>query len=291
MYKFSFLEKAVGAVFAVAVVLLFVLILFLGRANEWFRPCVRYYTVLMNASDVSPGKKIYYKGIVVGKVSKVTIQKDDSFRVDFQVYIEYTNRIRSDSLFMVRSELLGGKRFEIVPGGEHSEVLGEGSMVYSLDTYEGKILAKLRGYYSPEEDISRIINNVSLITSLILDQLSEGGEIEKTIRNINTILTNVNTSVTKLNTSTLPSATFVIEKRVPELIDDLTEVLASLQSVIKNENIVKSLKNVDKITSDISEITDDLKRNRNNLGSIITNLEKLSKNVSELVVSLKRIID
>ncbi|MEN2997879.1 MAG: MlaD family protein [Brevinematia bacterium] len=290
MYKFSVLEKIVGSVVVVTIFLVFILILFLGRANEWFRPSVTYYTVLKSASDVTPGKKVYYKGIVIGKVSKVSLQGDDFFRVEFQIYSEYTNRVKSDSLFIVRSELLGGKKFDITQGGDQARVLNEGEMVYSLDTYEGKILAKLRGYYSPEEDISRIINNISLITSYLVDYVSEEGEVRKTLENINTILTNVNLSVAKLNTTTLPSVNTLLSERLPLLVSELIIALNQMQMSLQDENIPKTLKNLKEITSDISEITEELKRNKGNISNLIVNLEKLSKNLNDITVSLKDIV-
>lgn len=290
MYKFSVLEKIVGVVIALSLVLIFVLILFLGRANEWFRKSVKYYTILKSASDVSAGKKIYYKGIVIGKISKVSIQEDDTFRVDFTIYSEYANKIKSDSLFIIRSELLGGKKFEIVPGGEESKVLSEGSMLYSQDTYEGKILAKLKGYYSPEEDINKIINNISLITSYALDYVSEEGELGKTLKNVNSILTNINSTITKLNTSTLPSVNNALDKTLPILVDELVITLKQLQVVLKDDNISKTLKNVNKITSDISEITDNIKNNKGNINNLINNLERLSRNLNDIAIALKNVV-
>ncbi len=290
MYKFSVLEKLVGFLIVFSVILLFILILLSGRASDWFRGKVYYYTILKVASDVSSGKKIYYKGITIGKIDKVLLLDDDTFRIDFYVYVEYTNKVKSDSIFLARSELLGGRRFEIVPGSSESGFLRPGDMVYSPDTYEGKILTKLRGYYSPEEDISKIINNISLLTSFILDYVSDDGELSKVLRGVNVILTNINSSITKINTSTLPSVDNFLDTSLPKMVDSLIVVLDSLERVLKDENLGKILKNANKITSDISEITEDLKNNKRNISGVINNLERLSKNLNDIAVSLKSVI-
>lgn len=287
MYKFSWIEKAVGITVVIVVILLFVLILFIGRANEWFRPSVNYYTILDSASDVTPGKKIFYKGIVIGKISDISIQADDTFKVSFYIYSEYTNKIRQDSLFIVSSELLGSRRFEIIPGSEQSTVLKEGDLVYSTDTYEGKIISKLKGYYSPQEDINRIINNVSLITSFLLDYIGEGGDLDKILNNVNDILENVNVSIARLNKTTLPSVDAMISKDLPAMVKELNDVLNELEVVLKNEDIRDILKNVDKITYDISQITGDVNNNRKDINNLISNLEKLSRNLNEIAVALR----
>ncbi|MFN4244896.1 MAG: MlaD family protein [Brevinematia bacterium] len=290
MYKFSVLEKTIGFLIVFSLILLFVLLLLSGRANDWFRGRVSYYTILNIASDVSPGKKIYYKGIVIGKIDRVVLLEDDRFKVFFNVYVEYTNKIRSDSIFLARSELLGGKKFEIIPGSETAEFTKQGEMVYSIDTYEGKILAKLKGYYSPEEDINRIINNVSLITSFVLNYVSDSGELTKTLKNLNVILTNVNSSIEKINMYTLPSVNNLLDNKLARLVDNLIIVLDSLEKVLKDENISKILKNANRITEDISEITEDLKKNKGNINGLINNLERLSRNLNDIAISLKSIV-
>ncbi|MCS7299552.1 MAG: MlaD family protein [Spirochaetia bacterium] len=287
MYKFSWIEKVVGITSVIVAVLFFILILFIGRANEWFRPSVRYYTILNSASDVTPGKKILYKGTVVGKISDISIQSDDTFKVSFYIYSEYTNKMRQDSLFIVTSELLGGRKFEILPGSEQSTILKEGDLVYSTDTYEGKILSKLKGYYSPQEDINRIINNVSLITSFLLDYIGEGGDLEKILNNVNEILESVNTSITRLNKTTLPSVDAMVSKDLPVMIKELNDVLNELEVVLKNEDIKDILKNVDKITYDVSQITGDINNNRKDINNLISNLEKLSRNLNDIAVALR----
>lgn len=287
MYKFSWMEKVVGITSVIVAVLLFILILFIGRANEWFRPSVRYYTILNSASDVTPGKKILYKGTVVGKISDISIQADDTFKVSFYIYSEYTNKMRQDSLFVVTSELLGGRKFEILPGSEQSAILREGDLVYSTDTYEGKILSKLKGYYSPQEDINRVINNVSLITSFLLDYIREGGDLEKILINVNEILESVNTSITRLNETTLPSVDAIVSRDLPVMIKELNDVLNELEVLLKNEDIKDILKNVDKITHDVSQVTGDINKNRKDINNLISNLEKLSRNLNDIAAALR----
>ncbi|MCX8028834.1 MAG: MlaD family protein [Brevinematales bacterium] len=287
MYKFSFIEKLVGVTIILVLFLLFVLILFLGRANEWFRPYVRYYTILNNVQDVSPGKKIYYKGIVIGKVAEVSIQPDDTFRVDFYIYSEYTNKIKTDTLFIIRSEILGSKRFEIIPGSESTETLKDGEMVYSTDVYEGKVLAKLKGVYSVDEDINKIINDISLISSLLLDYVDKDGEIPRILNSINRVLDNLNIVLARLNSSTLPSVDSVLAKELPSLMKETTSLMDTLNEILKDENVKQTLSNVNRITYDISKVTEDLKNNRGDISNLVRNLEALSRNLNDIILVLK----
>lgn len=283
MYKFSVLEKFVGFFVFVSLVLVIVIAIFLGRAGEWFRPSINYYTLLSDVSDVSSGKKIYYRGIVVGKVSRVSVYNDELFRVDLYIYSEYTNIVRSDSLIIVRSELLGGKKFELIPGSQQSDYLKKGQMIYSPDTYEGKILAKLKGYYSPQEDINKIINNISLITSYLVDYVGEEGELRKVLVNVNGILKDVDSSIKGINYNTLPALNNVLSRDIPLVVDNLIGVLEQLQVILKSQNISNSIKNIEKITKDISDITDSLSKNKTNINNVVVNLEKLTKNLNEIL--------
>lgn len=290
MYKFSTLEKIVGFITVLALFFLLLLILLMGRAADWFRPYNRYYTIVKNVSGIQIGEKIYYKGIVIGKIRKITIREDDTFLIELNIFSQYANRLKSDSLFLLRSSLLGGKTFEITPGAENEPPLPDGSMIYSLDSYEGKVLAKLKGYYSPEEDINKIINNIALVTSFALDYLSEGGELYKTILQVNKILSNVNLTVERINSSTLTKVDDLLDTKVGKLVDELTLTLEELQKILKDESIKKILKNADKITGDLSNTTEEIKNNKGNITKILQNIEKLTNTLNELAKSLNALI-
>jgi methyl-accepting chemotaxis protein len=290
MYKFSTIEKIVGALIVFTIILLILLLLFIGRANEWFRPMVPYYTILNNASGVSKGAKITYKGITIGKISKVELLPDETFKVDIYIYREFTNKIKSDSLFVAKSPLFGGKSFEIVSGSAEGDFVMPGEIIYSLDTYEGKVLAKLKGYYSSDEDISKIVNNVSTITAMIINYLSEGGELSSVLKNINNLLLTANETIYDLKSSTLPKVDNLVDKRIGELIDTLIVSLNKLKALLESESISKSLNNTEKITKDISVLSEELKNNKDNISSLIKNLEKITKNLGEITENLKKIV-
>ncbi|MGC8964118.1 MAG: MlaD family protein [Brevinematia bacterium] len=290
MYKFSTLEKIVGFIVVLSGFLLILLILFIGRAGDWFKPYKVYYSIVKNASGIQAGEKIYYKGITIGKIRKIKIQDNDTFLIELNIFSEYANKIKPDSLFISKSSLLGGKSYEITPGAENEQPLPEGSTIYSLDTYEGKVLAKLKGYYSPEEDINKIINNISLITSIALEYLTENGELFKTVVNLNKMLSNANLIVQRINTSTLTKVDNLIDTKIEKLVDELTITLVELQKILKDENIKKILKNTDKITSDLSQTTDEIKNNKTNITKILNNIEKLTSTLNELAKSLTSLI-
>jgi len=288
MYKFSTIEKIVGALVVLSIILLIFLILFIGKANEWFRPMVNYYTILNNASGVSKGGKVTYKGITIGKIYNIELQPDENFKIYISIYKEYANKIRSDSIFIAKSSLLGGKSFEIVPGSPDSDLIPPGEIIYSLDTYEGKVLAKLKGFYSSGEDISKIINDVSTITTMIINYLNEGGEINSVLKNVNELLLNANETVKQLKLSTLPKVDTLVDKRVGDLVDSLVITLNRLRAILESENVSKSLDNAQKITKDLSTVSEELKNNKDNISSLIKNLEKITKNLEEITEGLKK---
>ena len=96
-------------------------------------------------------------------------QQDNLIEVKFQVFQEYAERIRKDSVVKKRAPLIGTKYLEIIPGETNMPVLASGSYVWSEDTEEGKRILSERLREERPEQIQRILDNVEDLTYKLSD--------------------------------------------------------------------------------------------------------------------------
>lgn len=165
-YKFSTLQK-ITAVFVFAGIIVFIILLLLtARGVGILVEKTSYYTIVNSASGLKPGMPVLYKGIAIGRLSKLELSKDDRVIVKFYVKKEYASKIRKGSVVVIKSSLLGGKSFEILPGeGKPFEAEAE---IPSQDTPEGrKILAK-KGL-SKQEQIGAVVSDVHQFIKILKD--------------------------------------------------------------------------------------------------------------------------
>ncbi len=292
MYKFSYIEKVVGFIILLSLILGIVFLMSIVKITELFRRNFEYYTILESGADITPGKKVYYKGVPIGEITKVKLTSEDKFEVRFKINEEFTNKIVEGCIFYPRSQLLGGKIFEIIPGtqSENINYLPPGSMVNSPDTYEGRIILKLRGYMSQQEEINAIIKNLSDITAYVSEYLKEDGQIDKSLKEIYSILSELKITISRINNETLPSVDMVIQERLSKTMDNLDKLIVNLNTILTEPSIRKILTNTADTTKNIAILTREISDNKQNISKTIENLQYLTENLKDLTENLKKII-
>ena len=163
-FKFKHAEKIVGVFLFLVILLVVVVIIFIGRERRWFEEHFQFTTKFRRGEGLSTGMQVAIKGIQIGEVKKVFLNEDNWIEVTFTVYKEYTARIRKDSVVDLNSPLIGSKMIEIIPGAKDMPALANGSYIWSRDTYEGQRILADRSREEQPDQISRILQNVELLT-------------------------------------------------------------------------------------------------------------------------------
>jgi ABC-type transporter Mla subunit MlaD len=203
------------------------------------------------------------KGIQTGEIKGVALTDDNLIEVKFQVYQEYAERIRKDSVVKKRAPLIGTKYLEIIPGEISMPVLASGSYVWSEDTVEGKRILSERFRYDRPDQIQRILDNVELMTHKLSDDEED------------LILTLVK-----------------VQKFFDMLSDeegDLSMMLANLESI--TESIDNAEGSIGRLIYDDYEIYEQLAAIMENLNSMTTNFDELSEVVADSSPEVKAAMD
>lgn len=163
-FKFKHLEKIVGFFLTITLLVIVAVIVFIGREQRWFEKQYHYTTKFSSGENLSPGMQVQIKGIQTGEVKSVFLTDDNMIEVKFQVFQEYSERIRKDSVVKRRSPLIGTKYLEIIPGAANMPVLASGSYVWSEDTEEGSRILKDNLREEKPDQVQRILDNVEQMT-------------------------------------------------------------------------------------------------------------------------------
>jgi phospholipid/cholesterol/gamma-HCH transport system substrate-binding protein len=163
-FRIKHADKIVGVFLTFVIMVIFVIIILIGRERRWFEEQFTFNTKFRRGEGLTTGMQVAIKGIQVGEVKRVYLNEDNWIEVTFTVYKEYTPRIRKDSVVDLKSPLIGGKSLEIIPGAKDMPVLAKGSYIWSRDTDEGQLILQERLREEQPDEISRIMKNVELLT-------------------------------------------------------------------------------------------------------------------------------
>jgi len=248
-FKFKHLEKVVGFFLTLALLIVIAVIVMIGREQRWFEKQYNYTTKFNSGENISTGMQVRIKGIQTGEVKSVYLTEDNLIEVKFQVFQEYAERIRKDSVIKKRSPLIGTKYLEIIPGEANMPVLASGSYVWSEDTVEGKRILSVRLREERPEQIQRILDNVEHMTYKLSD------DDEK-----------------------LMITLVKIQQFFDMLTDeegDLSQMLANLESI--TQSIDEAEGSIGRMIYDDYEIYNQVTAIMQNLNDMIANFEELSQ--------------
>jgi phospholipid/cholesterol/gamma-HCH transport system substrate-binding protein len=247
--RFKNLEKIVGVFLTVVILVIIAVIVIIGREQRWFEKQKIYSTKFFRGEGLSPGMSVGIKGIQIGEVKTVYLNEDNWIEVTFSVYEEYADRIRKDSVVRINAPLIGSKMLEIIPGGKDMPVLETGSLIWSKDSDEGNRILMERKREEKPDEITRIINNVELLTynlssdegnlnqtldlmKELLSQLtSEEGSLHKTLSSMENITTSISDSEGSLGK--FMDDNYELYNSVIALMDKLNIIMQDFQEVSK----------------------------------------------------------
>lgn len=172
----------VGALTAVAVAVLAVSVLAIGKRQQLFTHHTRYWTTFSNVTGLANGAPVKLNGVDVGFVEDIEIAEEPEqqrIRVRFTVDARYTERMREDTRVWIKSMgLLGDKYLEIRGGTADSPRVLEGGTVRGQDP------AEVAQFVASGEDLMANLITISSSLKVILSRVEKGegllGELTRT---------------------------------------------------------------------------------------------------------------
>ncbi len=181
-YKFRNIEKTIGGFIVIALLVFIAGLVFIAKGKKLIVKKNYYTTTFYSAMDLKKGMPVTYKGLTVGQVKDLYLNKDNMIEVEFYVYRRNADRVKEDSVVNITSPgPLAAKILALSPGGTNSKPAKNNSFLYSMHTEEGIRLLESQISQQPTSQADLIVQNVQLLTA----QLSNPkGPLMSTLRNL-----------------------------------------------------------------------------------------------------------
>jgi phospholipid/cholesterol/gamma-HCH transport system substrate-binding protein len=163
-------DVAVGAMFALALIILAMTVMILGDGSNLFRSQVHYFVVFPSVEGMGEGSPVKMNGVQIGSVTGVELSMDatrEGIEVEIGVDANYRQRIRTDSKASLKIlQLLSGEKYVELSGGTPGvNELPDGATIE---------LGQDRELFSAAAAASENINDISVSLKNILSSLEAG---------------------------------------------------------------------------------------------------------------------
>lgn len=261
-FRYKHSEIVVGVFLVAAVVVIIAVIIMIGSERRWFEKRFEFTTKFQRGEGVSPGMQVAIRGIQVGEVQSVYLNEDNWIEITFNVYQEYAERIRKDSVVKLHSPLIGSKALDIIPGGQTMPVLASGSYVWSEDTEQGRRILAQRTRQDRPEQLQRVLDNVERLT---YNLSASDGSLEPALEKI-----------------------LVFFEKLSSDQESLQIVLANLEKI--TSSIEQKEGSIGKILGDDEELYTGITRLMDHLNEMAANFETLSGTLADSSPEIKAAI-
>ena len=282
-------ETIVGVFVVASLLALLVMVLIIARQEGLFQEYLEYRTIFRNVSGLKVGSEIHLAGVTVGNVKDITISREGSIVVSFQVIKKYSDRVRQDSQASIGyMGLLGEKSLDITTGSLDKPAIPPEGWVASVEPLDiTHMLAKA----GPSlENLQKILNNVASLTGSLL---GEEGSLSKTLDEFRVILKKIDTGKGSLgllvNDPKLYQETTQSFASARQLFTDLEQGKGPVGTLINDPKlkaqVQKTIANLSKSSEDFKEAMGRLPEIAKKLDSFLTDLQKAGKGLPGLVTS------
>lgn len=187
--KFTRSEKIIGVVFSLSSFIIYGLLVGYHKIPLLFYNKITYQSTFETGVGLGAGNEVILRdiGLVIGSVTEVVFNSDNTFTTHYEVFEQYSTRIKEDTVAYLSVPMfgLGASTVELTVGGRDMDILPANSVIPSYESSEGQALTQASRYKDEQPFVvDQILHNVALLT----DQLNDDdGPILLTLRNIKSI--------------------------------------------------------------------------------------------------------
>ncbi len=261
-------EKIVGTFVIGIVILLFAMLIIIGRGKDWFKTYITYYTTFDESYNLSENAAVKLYKADIGKVKKITLT-EDKVRVELVILEDYSSRIRSDSVAIVDSPtFIGSEYIAIIPGTADAPLIKEGGKIPSR---EKKSVDDILAEFEVEKTAKMVIPAIQDVAEIAQIMRDPKGPLFASLDSFNRTLSYFEKVARDIEAGK-GTIGGIIRSRV--LLDKILSDLDKLGEILENIN---------KASSKTPVIMDQV---QDNLAAV----KKIGDDVSESVSSIKRIV-
>jgi len=261
-------EKIVGTFVIGIVILLFAMLIIIGRGKDWFKTYITYYTTFDESYNLSKNAAVKLYKADIGKVKKITLA-EDKVRVELVILEDYLSRIRSDSVAIVDSPtFIGSEYISIIPGSADAPLIEKGGEIPSR---EKKSVSDILAEFEVEKTAKMVIPAIQDIAEIAQIMRDPEGPLFALLDSFNRTLSYFEKVARDIEAGK-GTIGGIIRSRV--LLDKILSDLDKLGEILENIN---------KASSKTPVIMDQV---QDNLAAV----KKIGDDLSESVSSIKRIV-
>jgi phospholipid/cholesterol/gamma-HCH transport system substrate-binding protein len=299
--EFNRQEKIVGMFMVCMAVLLFSTVVIIGRAGDWFKTYVTFYTTFNESYNLQENAAVKLFKADIGRVKRITLV-ENKVKVKLAILEEYAPRIKTDSVATVESPtFIGDEYVAIKPGSRDAPLIPEGGEIPSmakksisdiLDEFEVEKTAKMvikavqnlsevaQILRDPNGPLLTGLDNISRIIEDIQSGKGTAGSVLKSRELVENLLGKLDQTGNILENIDRASS------KTPETMDRINDNIANIKTTLKElETCVGLLKetlmNVKKGSHDIPRVTQSARRGIKEIRKGVENIETVVKSVKK----------
>lgn len=234
---------------------------------------IKYYKIYAkeSISGLEKNSLVTYKGIDIGQVQKVNIDKNNIEQIEISIYVSDYRMVKENSFAIIQSKGISGNKFiEIVGGTNDSKTLDINENGFGIIPVKLSFVDELSS--SAEKMTGKFESILTKIDTLIN---------EKTINNINGIFNNINKSTQHL---------YHEQMSFDILLEKMNSLLSKQNTKSINESIINVKKISDKmndiIENDVKKVLRDVNKSINNINSNSLNFNTSLNKFEDLMLNI-----
>jgi phospholipid/cholesterol/gamma-HCH transport system substrate-binding protein len=276
MAQQRFTELRVGIFVVVSLALVAGLILKFGKYERLATKSYPITVVFADVGGIVRDASVLYGGISVGKVGDIKLDQEGVLKVNVQLNIDQTVKIRKDAKFVInQSGLLGDRYIDVLPQSATAEFIKSGDIVQGTSTMD--LTEAIHGVadvlHQAAGTIDRVDKAIRRIDETVLSRQS--------LEHIDASLANIDVASSNAVGLTLSMRSIVDDNR-----GKVDNVLSRFSDAA--DNLSKTSKNVDQLVSanqdDIRAAMKNLAESTAKVNEILARLEKGEGTVGKLLV-------
>jgi len=168
----------VGIVITIALITIFLAVMFAGNIEELLTPRVMIYAMVNDVKGLRDGSPVWFSGVEIGSVKHIKFTPDRKVRVAMTIEAESLKYLKKDSSANIMTlGLLGDKYVEITPGSSESQGLIAG------DAVAGRTQTEIQDVVQASQDsIAKISDFVSKLEEILVKIEKGKGSISRFIQ-------------------------------------------------------------------------------------------------------------
>ncbi len=285
--RFRYINRGVGALVLLTMVIFIAGLLVSGRVQQWLDPGEQLKVILPTEglSGLSDGAVVEVLGTQAGTVKEIVIDPNQQIHAAVQIQSDIKDFIRQDSKVVIRKQFgVAGAAYLNISRGEGQPLDWE----YAVLTAEtdraptesiGEIITDLRNKIFPViDETHRAIQTFSL---LLADLQNEKGSMQQMLSNLNSISTTI---VKGEGTVGRLLAEESMANNIDSLISRLNRDMQRIEPLF--EELQATVNNVAQITAKINQQSADLPQITKMLKKLLVSVQDVMKDLSRTTPQL-----